>query len=79
MRVQRALIEDPSDENRRYLEEYSKWLHSIGEGKAPVVYDGNIILLDDEITCQNLQQVFDEIYKKFEDELNNGDYETRNF
>ena len=35
MRVQRALIEDPSDENRRYLEEYSQWLLSIGEGKAP--------------------------------------------
>jgi hypothetical protein len=27
-------------------------LLSIGEGKAPVVHDGNIILLDDEITCK---------------------------
>jgi ATP-dependent DNA helicase PIF1 len=74
MQVQRALIEDPSDKNRRYLEEYSLWLFSIGKGKAPVVHDGNIILLDDEITCQNPQQVFDEIYNNFEDELNNGDY-----
>ena len=76
MQVQRALIEDPSDENRRYLEEYSQWLLSIGEGKAPVVHDGNIILLDDEIICKDPQQVFDEIYNNFdfEDELNNGDY-----
>ena len=74
MQVQRALIEDTSDENRRYLEEYSQWLLSIGEGKAPVVHDGNIILLDDEITCKNPQQVFDEICNNFEDELNNSDY-----
>jgi PIF1-like helicase len=74
MRVQQALIEDPSDENRRYLEEYSQWLLSIGEGKDPVVHDGSIILLDDEISCKNPQQVFDEIYNNFEDELNNGDY-----
>ena len=73
MRVQRMLLENPTEENRVYLQEYSDWLLSVGEGTVPTVRD-NIIQLDPEIVCDTPTDVLNEVYDDFGANAGNANY-----
>jgi len=73
MRVQRMIDKNPTQTNIEYLQQYSEWLLSIGEGTTPTVRD-NIIELDREIVCETVNEVIDEIYNDFESNSSNPEY-----
>ena len=73
MRIQRMIDRNPTDDNRERLNNFGDWLLSIGNGTIETVED-NIIEIPEQMACPTPQDLYNQVYDNFEDNLNSVEY-----
>ena len=74
MRVAKIAAIDSSPERTEKLEQYSRWLLDLGEGKTNIVCDRNIIKLPGHMICNTPRIVRQSVYNDFMENYQSTEY-----
>ena len=75
MRIGRLLGSNPSPERRKQLEDFSRFLLDLGDGKIkPVIPNSNIIEVPQSMVKRSTSSLVESVYPDFATNFNNEDY-----